>query len=256
MILDDILEAKQQEVEQLKKTFNKDLKRTLPLVSFIDQFKQQPFQIIAEFKRASPSKGLINGISDPAEQALTYEAYGAGMISVLTDEPFFQGTFDDLVKVKEAVKRPVLNKDFIIDEIQIKRAYQMGADVVLLIISALTQERFRALYDFSVSLGLEVLVEVHDEAELAIALAKESPLIGINNRNLHTFETDLNQTERLMPMVSHKPPYIISESGIQTPQDVSRLKNAGVSGILVGETLMRGEPKERLESFLGTEDAD
>jgi indole-3-glycerol phosphate synthase len=249
-ILTEIIETKKQEVNRLKQTLDPKKQRTVPLVSFLDQFQTQPFQVIAEFKRASPSKGIINDTLDPVTQAKTYEQYGAGMISVLTDQPYFKGSIDDLIAVKQAVNIPVLNKEFIIDPVQLDLAYQAGADVVLLIVSALTDEALKALYHYATKLGLEVLVEVHDQEELNTALALGCPLIGINNRNLKTFTTSINQTLDLMQTIDLNGVHIISESGMKEAEDVLTVKRAGASGVLVGETLMTHDPKQMIGAFL------
>lgn len=249
-ILTEIIETKKQEVNKLKQTLDPNKERTAPLVSFLDQFKTAPFQVIAEFKRASPSKGIINDTLDPVTQAKTYEHYGAGMISVLTDQQYFKGSINDLVAVKQAVNIPVLNKEFIIDPIQLDLAYQSGADVVLLIVSALTDQELKDLYYYATGLGLEVLVEVHDKEELMAALALGCPLIGINNRNLKTFMTSINQTLDLMKAVDLKGVNIISESGMKEVADVLTVKRAGAAGVLVGETLMTKDPKQMIGAFL------
>ncbi|GEM03265.1 indole-3-glycerol phosphate synthase [Halolactibacillus miurensis] len=249
-ILTEIIETKKQEVNTLKQTLDPNRERTAPLVSFLNQFNTAPFQVIAEFKRASPSKGIINDTLDPVTQAKTYEQYGAGMISVLTDREYFKGSMDDLVAVKQVVNIPVLNKEFIIDPIQLDLAYQSGADVVLLIVSALTDQELRDLYHYATGLGLEVLVEVHDKEELMAALALGCPLIGINNRNLKTFTTSINQTLDLMKAVDLNGVNIISESGMKEVADVLTVKRAGASGVLVGETLMTHDPKQMIGAFL------
>lgn len=172
------------------------------------------------------------------------------MISVLTDREYFKGSMDDLVAVKQVVNIPVLNKEFIIDPIQLDLAYQSGADVVLLIVSALTDQELRDLYHYATGLGLEVLVEVHDKEELMAALALGCPLIGINNRNLKTFTTSINQTLDLMKAVDLNGVNIISESGMKEVADVLTVKRAGASGVLVGETLMTHDPKQMIGAFL------
>lgn len=249
-ILTEIIETKKIEVNTLKQTLDPNRERTAPLVSFLDQFKTAPFQVIAEFKRASPSKGVINDTLDPVTQAKTYEQCGAGMISVLTDREYFKGSMDDLIVVKQAVNIPVLNKEFIIDSVQLDLAYQSGADVVLLIVSTLTTEQLTKLYHYATGLGLEVLVEVHDQQELETALALGCPLVGINNRNLKTFTTSITQTLDLMKHVNLNEVKIISESGMKEAADVLTVKRAGASGVLVGETLMTKDPKQMIGAFL------
>lgn len=200
--------------------------------------------IIAEIKRASPSKGIINDGVDPIEQAKTYAANGVGAISVLTDTPFFQGTMDDMRAVREVVDVPVLNKDFIIDPIQIKRAKQAGADIILLIAAALDDVEMNVLYTYARELGLEVLCEVHNEEEMERVLRLEADLIGINNRNLKTFEVDLATTTRLANMITDPETILVSESGIETRAHVEFVRDAGARAILVGETFMRSERLE------------
>ena len=240
-ILDDILTVKKEEVAKLKATNSLDGKeRSAPIHSFIDLCQRdQALKLIAEFKRASPSKGVINADLDPEEQAGTYQKLGASMISVLTDREFFQGSYQDLVKVKESIDLPILNKDFIIDEIQIDRAYLHGADVILLIAASLPKERLAQLYQYARKRGLEVLFEVHNETELQIAQEIGARLIGVNNRDLKTFKVDLSVTERLAKLIDFDQEILVSESGIKTADDVLRVKKAGARAILVGETLMR-----------------
>ncbi len=203
--------------------------------------------LIAEFKRASPSKGLIAGDLDPVDVARDYVAAGAACISVLTDEPFFRGTLDDLSRVSRAVHdsnppRAVLRKDFIVEEYQIAEARAHGADVVLLIAAVLKGAVLRGMLERTHAYGLEALVEVHSEGELEHALAADAQIIGINNRDLRTFEVDLRTTERLAPQIP-RDRTIVSESGIFTHEDVRRLQDAGAHAILVGESLMRAEDR-------------
>ncbi|WP_198946008.1 indole-3-glycerol phosphate synthase TrpC [Terribacillus sp. 7520-G] len=234
-----ILEEKRTEISFLKQTYRPTAAQRQP-ISLYERFQEQEqLQIIAEIKRASPSKGMINPDVVPADQAAMYEAAGAGAISVLTDTPFFKGTMDDLAAVREAVEIPILNKDFILDEIQIDRAADYGADVILLIVAALEQERLHALYRYAASKGLDVLIEVHNEGELAQAQELGARIIGINNRNLKTFEVDLGVTERLLKKIDTSATLVISESGMAVPEDAARAAKAGARGILVGETLMR-----------------
>ena len=240
-ILAQILAVKKQEVAQLKSSFRlAGNPRSTPIYSFIERCQaSESLQLIAEFKRASPSKGMINAKLDPEQQAQLYQELGASMISVLTDEQFFKGSYQDLARVKQTVEQPILNKDFIIDEIQIDHAFSYGADLILLIVASLTAERLQQLYDHAKQLGLEVLVEVHNEAELKLAQAIGAKLIGVNNRDLKTFNVDLAITERLAKLIDHERELLVSESGIKTAEDVLRVKKAGARAILVGETLMR-----------------
>ena len=195
--------------------------------------------IIAEIKRSSPSKGAIHMEVNPIEQAKQYEDSGAAAISVLTDGPFFNGSMKDLQAVRKAVNIPILCKDFMIDTIQIDHAKAAGANIILLIVAALPDEQFKKLYDYARSLELEVLVEVHNEEEMKRALEVNPEIIGINNRNLKTFEVDLKTTEELARMVTNPETILISESGMKTKQDAARVAGVGAVAILVGETLMQ-----------------
>jgi indole-3-glycerol phosphate synthase len=197
-----------------------------------------PLALIAEVKKASPSAGIICPGFDPARIARDYEASGAACLSVLTDEKFFQGSADDLRRVRAAVKLPLLRKDFIIDERQISEAAEMGADAILLIVRILSDEALKHFHDLAAGAGLAVLVEVHDEAELDRALAVGARLIGVNNRDLDTFKVDLGTTERLAAKIA-KDKLLVAESGIHSRADAMRLERAGARAILVGEALMK-----------------
>lgn len=210
----------------------------------------ETMSVIAEMKRASPSKGIINDTVDPVVQASVYAENGVNAISVLTDTPFFKGTMDDLRAVRAAVQLPVLNKDFIIDPIQIDRAERAGANIILLIAAALDDVEMRSLYEHAVDLGLEVLCEVHNEEEMERVLKLGAQLVGVNNRNLKTFEVDLATTERLAGMVTEPETILVSESGIETVADVEFVRDAGARAILVGETFMRADNlQETVRSF-------
>lgn len=250
-ILDKILLQKRIEIASLKDNQSLSPKTSFPRRSFIKKLeKAEEISIIAEFKRASPSKGVINTEINPVEQALQYERFGASAISVLTDTSFFQGSFKDLSAIKQAVALPVLCKDFIIDPLQIDLAAACGADLILLIVAALEEKQLMGLYQYARLLGLEVLIEVHNERELVIALKTGAKLIGINNRDLKTFNVSLETVEKLGPIVKASGAYLISESGIHEKEDVERVRIAGANGILVGEALMKsGDVKARLASY-------
>lgn len=196
--------------------------------------------VIAEIKRASPSRGLLRDPFEPAAIARSYERGGAACLSVLTDAAFFQGEPAHLDEARAACSLPVLRKDFIIDPWQVYETRVMGADCLLLIVAALGEPMLEELCVLAMELGMDVLVEVHDEAELERALATPAPLVGINNRNLHTFETDLGITEALAPRVPSDR-LVVAESGIAERADVSRLRGAGVRSFLVGEAFMRAD---------------
>ncbi len=197
-------------------------------------------RVIAEIKKASPSRGVMNAALDPVAQARTYAESGASAISVLTERSYFHGDPSHLAAVREAVGLPLLRKDFIIDPDQVFESRALGADAILLIVAALSDAALRVLLDLAGELGLECLVEVHTEEELRRALDAGARLIGINNRDLRTFATDLAVTERLAPLV---PPEctLVAESGVFTRADVERLGRAGAHAVLVGEALVRAE---------------
>jgi len=196
--------------------------------------------VIAEVKKASPSKGVLRDPFHPADIAATYAAHGAACLSVLTDVQYFQGSYDALRQARAACALPVLRKDFMIDTYQIAHARALGADCILLIVAALSRQQLLEFEAAARELALDVLVEVHDRDELDIALELETSLIGINNRNLRTFETHLETTLELLQAV---PPgkRVVTESGIATPEDVARLRSRDVQAFLVGETFMRAD---------------
>ncbi len=196
--------------------------------------------VIAEIKKASPSKGIIREQFDPAAIARSYEQHGAACLSVLTDSQFFKGSKNDLIDARAACKLPVLRKDFMIDPYQICRARTIGADCILLIVAALSLPRMLELEAVAHELGMAVLVESHDAAELELALQLKTPLIGINNRNLRTFETRLETTLELLPRIP-KDRIVITESGILKVEDVQRMRQHHVNAFLVGEAFMRAK---------------
>lgn len=243
-ILDKIVETKRREVETAR--------RRMPIGELEAQAEQAPpvrdfraalagpgpVHLIAEVKKASPSAGTIRPDFDPIAIARTYQAHGASCLSVLTDAPYFQGHLSYLARIRASVAIPLLRKDFLIDEYQVVEARMAGADAVLLIAEILDDATLSALLARTRSLGMSALVELHDAANLPRVLASGADLVGINNRDLHRFVTDLDHTLRLRDQV---PPgvLLVSESGIRTRRDVERLESAGVSAILVGESLMR-----------------
>ena len=207
--------------------------------------------VIAEIKKASPSKGVLRADFIPADIAQSYAEFGAACLSVLTDQQFFQGSIDYLKQARASCSLPVLRKDFIIDAYQIYESRVMGADCILLIAACLDDAQMKTFEALAMSLDMAVLVEVHDEAELARALRLKTPLIGINNRNLNTFEVSLDVTLSLMGQVPAER-LLVTESGIMSPADVKRLRDARINAFLVGEAFMRAdEPGEALAELFG-----
>ncbi len=252
MILDAIVARKKEEVAALRQ---RGLPTPMGLVEpprgFIRALTSAPgLAIIAEAKKASPSKGVIQPDFDPVRIARNYHQGGAQAISVLTDVDFFQGSLEYIPLVRAAVPLPVLRKDFLIDPLQIEEAHAVGADAILLIAAILTTRQLREYRQQAESLGMDVLVEVHNEPELASALDAGSRLIGVNNRNLNDFSVSLETTFRLRRLVPDGIP-VVSESGISTIEDIRRLKAAGVKAALIGESLMRaGVQDQLLKEFL------
>lgn len=252
-ILDTIVEQKRREIARLPARIIAagDLRDALlergerrDFIGALRKPRCGDIALIAEVKKASPSAGVICPDFDPVRIAREYEAAGASCLSVLTDEKFFQGSLDYLRQIRSAVKLPLLRKDFIIDERQILEAVEWGADAVLLIVAILTDDQLKRFHSLATEAGVAALVEIHNESELERALAVGASLIGANNRDLKTFKVDLATTERLSAKIrataNGREKLLVAESGINTRNDVRRLKQAGADAILVGESLMRG----------------
>jgi indole-3-glycerol phosphate synthase len=247
MIIDEIVANKKAELDRLKADFpvkgliqglKMRIKQLPPTRDFAKAIKGKGIKIIAEVKKASPSKGVIRKDFKPVEIARTYEANGAAAISVLTEEKHFHGHIDYLREIKDAVSLPLLRKDFIFDEYQIYESRAAGADAILLIASILEGKEINEFIDLSRSLGMDCLVEVHDENELDKVLSTKAKIIGINNRDLKTFKTDVKNTLHLIPKIPNER-IIVSESGINSYHDIDLLKRAGVHVFLVGEAIVR-----------------
>ncbi|MFO0013052.1 MAG: indole-3-glycerol phosphate synthase TrpC, partial [Planctomycetota bacterium] len=229
----------------------RDAVHTAPEVrNFHEALKRKDrIRLLAEVKKASPSKGVIRPQFHPVDIARAYEAGGAAAISVLTDEPFFQGKLDYLTHVRESVSIPILRKDFILDEYQIVEARVAGADAVLLIAECLPGEALQDLYSCIRELGMTALIELYDPIHLDRVLATGSPLVGVNNRDLRTFAVDLDHVIRLRSQIPASVT-LVAESGISHPDDVRRLEQAGIDAILVGESLMRQHDVRRAVEHL------
>jgi indole-3-glycerol phosphate synthase len=244
-ILEQIVARKRERLEEAKRRLPQErLLAELPTVvgggRFVSALRRDAINIIAEIKRRSPSKGVIRENFDPGKIARNYTDNGAAAISCLTEEDFFDGSIDHLRKAREITPLPLLRKDFVFDEYQIYEATDAGADAILLIAAMLDGPRLNDLLQTAYGLGLDVLVEIHNREELEKALYYEVRLLGINNRNLRTFETTLDTSLRLAAEAP-KEVVLVSESGIRTREDIDRLRAAGFHAFLIGEELMRAE---------------
>jgi len=244
-MLDKIITKKREEVEQRKKALplarleEHAIQRELPM-DFASALRGNDIRLIAEIKRASPSRGILRSQINPAELARIYSRGGAVAISVLTETNYFQGSIDDIEAARKAVKLPLLRKDFIFDHYQVYESRAYGADAMLLIVAILSQMQLEELLSLSHSLGLKCLVEIHNESELERALMSKAEIIGINNRDLATFTVDIHTTQRLRPLIPEGK-IVVAESGIKSRDDVKKLKEWRVNAILVGEALVTAD---------------
>ena len=259
-ILAEIIERKQQQLTATKQAVSletlrdaaRNVRRGAIAHALREALSSDHIKIIAEFKRRSPSKGVIREAADPVEIAQEYASAGATAISVLTEKNYFDGSLDDLRAIRGAVRLPLLRKDFIFDEYQLYEAANAGADAVLLIVAALDDARLSSLREIAEEkIGMDALVEVHDEREMKRAGQCGATLIGVNNRDLRTFEVSLDTSLNLARYAPANA-VLISESGLKTANDLRRLNNAGYRGFLIGESLMRAEsPRQALAELLG-----
>lgn len=260
MILDKIVEKKRIQLNnEMHQISTEDLKQKIkdaelpqPLDFFNSIKRKNEISIIAEVKKASPSKGVIKENFDPVEIAGEYNAANVQAISVLTEKDFFLGDDEYLVNIRQAFPLPILRKDFIIDLWQVYQSRCLGADAILLIVSILTDSDLREFQTVAYMLGMQCLVEVHNKEEMERALESGAKIIGINNRDLKTFNMDLKITEKLMSYIPNDKA-VVSESGIKTPQDMKYLTNLGVDAVLIGETFMRSESiKAKINELRGS----
>jgi indole-3-glycerol phosphate synthase len=255
-MLNKIVAQKREEVKLRKQgvplaTLEERIAQRKAPLDFAAALHGDQVRLIAEVKRASPSRGILCPDFEPVTLATRYAQGGAAAISVLTEENYFGGSLDHLVAIREAIKLPLLRKDFIFDPYQVYETAAYGADALLLIVAILGQEQLSELLSLSRRLGLECLVEVHNQAEISRALASGAKVIGINNRNLRSFEVDINTTRRLRPLLP-RGQIVVSESGIRTRQDIKKLGGWGVNAVLIGEALVTaGDIPARMKDFLG-----
>ena len=252
MILDEIIERTKVDLEIRKKDIPLDLLgRTLAsnpfaprdVREFLTSTKEEPIRIIAEVKKASPSKGIIKEDFNPLEIAQAYSNSGANAISVLTEPHYFQGNLEYLTGIRRYVSTPLLRKDFIVDKYQIVEALVYGADFILLIAKALSTKELKELYEYALHVGLDVLVEIHDKEDLTKAMKCGAHIIGINHRNLDTFEMDMELCDKLIPMIPNGK-IIVAESGVSNIETIKRLSGIGADAFLIGEHFMRQDSIE------------
>ncbi|MCT7553676.1 indole-3-glycerol phosphate synthase TrpC [Aliarcobacter butzleri] len=261
MILDEIIEKTKEDLilrkeklsfEELEKKLKTINSKPKDVKTFLKSTKEEPIRIIAEVKKASPSKGIIKEDFNPLEIALEYSQNGANAISVLTEPHYFKGNLEYLSTIKNSVSTPLLRKDFIVDKYQIAEALLYGADFILLIAKALNEKELKELYEYAKSLDLEVLVEIHDNEDLTKALNSNATIIGINHRNLGTFEMDMALCDKLIPLIP-KDKIIVAESGVSDTEVIKRLHKVGADAFLIGEHFMRVPSiKDELRKFKNT----
>ena len=261
LILDEIIKKTKEDVERRKKEFPLEwLGRSLaynpfvprPVEEVLRSSKDDPYKIIAEVKKASPSKGVIREDFDPIAIAKAYQEGGANAVSVLTEPHYFQGHIEYLTQIRRYVPMPLLRKDFIVDKYQLVEALVYGADFVLLIAKALSRKELKSLLEYTWHLGMEALVEIHDKADLVKAIFAGANIIGINHRNLETFQMDMSLSEKLIPLIPNGK-IIVAESGIHSHEQVVELHKIGVDAFLIGEYFMRqNDIPSALRSIKGT----
>ena len=253
MILDKIIQRTKEDLERRKVEFPLEwLGRSLAynnyaprdVIPHLKATPQEPYRIIAEVKKASPSKGVIREDFDPIAIAQSYERAGANVLSILTEPHFFQGDLEYLTQIRRYVGTPLLRKDFIIDQYQLVEALVYGADLVLLIAKALSSKELKSLLEYTRHLGMEALVEIHDKEDLTKAIFAGADIIGVNHRNLETFEMDMDLTEKLMPLIPNGK-IIVAESGVDYKETIKHLSQVGADAFLIGEHFMRQDNIEK-----------